>query len=465
MLPYFVYFVDRYLKICVNIMTFNQDEDTQLFARYNVDDVFNRSVLGGLLYLLNNAIEYEQIYETNVVEIVHVPFMYDFGSSDERFAQDNYTFFGRSCFGEKKIDGKFDMLPRGVIRYSGSQIDSGSFTNRFVKAKYLVNENGKLTSYFTMMSSIPLSFSIDCEMFIDNIVTAFKIEQSIRETFYKNRTYNVLFRGIRVPCRVGFPESHTFEKTTSYSFDSERQLKLNFSLAIETYQPSFDKDTQIETGNRIEKFAYDINVVDSNTGNRILNKDIKFKNFNNTHIYPSGTTICVEWETTSETTDMLTIIFEYIDEEGKTHFISSPMLNQKFYLWSIPENFSTFVQPNIVFNETSTMFEKPIVKIIPNGNKEISESSFIVVDRGKFKNTYSHIPFTVEYVDKNGKYVSASNYYFNISNGEIDQNDPVTIDGDPLIYTNDVKYRKISLKLVYPLDTTICDQIDNILIL
>lgn len=452
-------------------MTFNQEEDTQLFARYNVDDVFNRSVLSGLLYLLNNAIKYEQIYETNIVEIVNVPFMYDFGSSDERFAQDNYTFFGRSCFGEKKIDGKFDMLPRGVIRYSGSQIDTASFTNRFIKAQYLKNENGKLTSYFTLMSSIPLTFSIDCEMFIDNIVTAFKIEQSIRETFYKNRTYNVLFRGMKVPCRVGFPESHTLEKTTSYSFDAERQIKLNFSLAIETYQPSFNQDVQIEAGNRIEKFAYDINVMgldayDTSTGKRKYNKTIKFKNFDNTHIIPSGSTIYIEWETTSETTDMLTVILEYIDKDKVGHLIGSPMVNQKFYMWNIPDDFSGFVQPTIVYNDPSLMLEKPEVRIIPNGNKEITTSSFVILNKGKFMNNFTGTTqFSIEYVNKKGKLVSVSNYYFNIVNGEIDEENPVTIDGNPLIYENDVKYKKISLKLMYPLDNEIYDQIDNILIL
>ena len=53
-------------------------ESNELYARYNVDDVFNRVVIIGLLNLLNNEITYEQIIDTNVVETVHVPFMYDF---------------------------------------------------------------------------------------------------------------------------------------------------------------------------------------------------------------------------------------------------------------------------------------------------------------------------------------------------------------------------------------------------
>ena len=112
-----------------------EDTFNQLYERYNTDDVFNRVVIIGLLDLLNHKLKYDQVWDDNVVEEVVVPFMYDFGSSDERFAQDNYTFFGTTCFNEKKITGKFDMLPRGAIKYTGSAIDYGNITNRFIKEK------------------------------------------------------------------------------------------------------------------------------------------------------------------------------------------------------------------------------------------------------------------------------------------------------------------------------------------
>ena len=103
------------------------DEQNQLYSRYNTDDVFNRSVIGGLLYLLNNKITYQQVFQDNVVETVHVPCAYNFSfSNDQRFLQDNYTNFGRACFGDLKIDGKFDMIPRMAITYTGSQIDAGN---------------------------------------------------------------------------------------------------------------------------------------------------------------------------------------------------------------------------------------------------------------------------------------------------------------------------------------------------
>ena len=131
--------------------TFNQ-----LYERYNTDDVFNRVVIIGLLDLLNHKLKYDQIWDDNVVEEVVVPFMYDFGSSDERFAQDNYTFFGTTCFNEKKITGKFDMLPRGSIKYTGSAIDSGNITNRFIQGTFLKNENGKFYVSFEPLRHFPI---------------------------------------------------------------------------------------------------------------------------------------------------------------------------------------------------------------------------------------------------------------------------------------------------------------------
>ena len=36
---------------------------------------------------------------------------------------------------------------------------------------------------------MPLNVSIECEMFIDNLITGFKIEQAIRETFIKIKRF------------------------------------------------------------------------------------------------------------------------------------------------------------------------------------------------------------------------------------------------------------------------------------
>ena len=64
--------------------------NNSVYTRHNSDDIFNRSIIGGLLNLLNHNITYEQIWDDNVVETVEVPFVYNFVSNEpnERFIQD-----------------------------------------------------------------------------------------------------------------------------------------------------------------------------------------------------------------------------------------------------------------------------------------------------------------------------------------------------------------------------------------
>ena len=449
-------------------------ESNELYARYNVDDVFNRVVIIGLLNLLNNEITYEQIIDTNVVETVHVPFMYDFGSSDERFAQDNYTFFGTACFGEKKIDGKFDMFPRGALRYTGSQIDNANFTNRFVKGTYLKNENGKLTTYMSFLSSIPLTLSFECEMWMDNIINAFKIEQAIRDTFYKNKTFNILFKGMKVGCRVGFPESHNIEKTTEYSFDAERKIKMTFSLAVEAYQPRWDETMSIEADKRIERIAYDTTLMGS--PNRLMS--IKFKNFDNSSIIPAGTNVLVEWTSLSNVSDMCTVLLYYIDENGEKHNLDTPIFNQKTYNWHIPEGFTDYIQPTI--NYDLPVIKMPDIKLIPNADGKFDADSFIVIDPGLFDvdDSAEYVKITLDYLNKTTNTVEMSEtrdedsegnpldpFYLKLKSRQIDINNPVAQIDTNFIYKNSFKPKRVSLQIEYPLDRSVFDKIDNILIL
>lgn len=449
-------------------------ETNELYSRYNVDDVFNRVVIIGLLNLLNNEITYEQIYDDNVVETVQVPFMYDFGSSDERFAQDNYTFFGTNCFGKKKIDGKFDMFPRGALRYTGSQIDNSNFTNRFVKGTYLKNENGKLTTYMSFLSSIPLTLNFECEMWMDNIISAFKIEQSIRDTFYKNRTFNVLFKGMKVGCRVGFPESHNIEKTTEYSFDAERKIKMTFSLAVEAYQPRWDETMSIEADKRIERIAYDTTLMGS--PNRLMS--IKFKNFDNSSIIPAGTNVLVEWTSLSNVSDMCTVLLYYIDENGEKHNLDTPIFNQKTYNWHIPEGFTDYIQPTI--NYDLPVIKMPDIKLIPNADGKFDADSFIIIDPGLFDvdDSVEYVKITLDYLNKTTNTVEMSEtrdedsegnpldpFYLNIKSRKIDIKNPVAQIDTNFTFKNAINPRRISLQIEYPLDTSINDRIDNILIL
>ena len=169
-------------------------EQKGLYERFNNDNILIRSVIVGLLDLLNNHIDYSQIWDDNIEQTVTVPWWYNFGTSDEKYMQDNYTFFGKKCFNEKMINGTFNSIPRGYISYNGSNIEASSITNRFIMGKYMKQVGGKLISYTSFLYSIPLTVNFDCTVDCDNILSALKIEQAIRETFYKNKTFFVLYK-------------------------------------------------------------------------------------------------------------------------------------------------------------------------------------------------------------------------------------------------------------------------------
>lgn len=440
-------------------------EQNLLYSRYNTDDVFNRSVIGGLLFLMNNKVTYEQIYQDNVVETVHVPCVFNFAFGyDERFLQDNFTFFGQSCFGGNLIDGKFDMLPRMAITYTGSQIEAGSITNRFIKGKYLRNENGRLVSYESYLYAMPLTFNFSVECWIDNMITAFKIEEAIRATFYKNKTYNVVYRGMKIGCCVGFPEQNSIAtQTMQYQFsDTDRIIKINFNLSVETYQPVFDDSIAIEAGNQIEFVGWDVKLPGPEP-----KMSLKFTNISSGDRLVSGTTNLIEWESRSNVSDMCTVVLSYIMPDGTEQKVTEMDYNQNHYYWLVPQSVSKFKQPliTLISSDTLTVVKQPDIKIAPNTDGTVDENSFLVLDAGEFSGADGSVNSTIEYIDECGNVIISVSYLFNIVNGQLSLDTPVTIVGCPLVFANTDFYNRISLKLTYPLDQSIFDQIDNVLII
>ncbi|HPI82155.1 MAG TPA: hypothetical protein PK122_02915, partial [Candidatus Paceibacterota bacterium] len=60
-----------------------------LYQKYNNEDILIRAVIAGLLDVLNNHIEYKQVWANDDVETIKVPWLYN-QSGDERFMQDFY---------------------------------------------------------------------------------------------------------------------------------------------------------------------------------------------------------------------------------------------------------------------------------------------------------------------------------------------------------------------------------------
>ena len=129
-----------------------------LYQKYNNEDILIRAVIAGLLDVLNNHIEYKQVWANDDVETIKVPWLYN-QSGDERFMQDFYTHYAE-CLPPRPVDGNFDVIPRGIITYTGSTINAQRITSRYVQGRYVKEVDGKLESYVSFLYSIPLQIRI-----------------------------------------------------------------------------------------------------------------------------------------------------------------------------------------------------------------------------------------------------------------------------------------------------------------
>lgn len=194
-----------------------------MFERRNTTDVFNRLVIMGMLRILNNRLVYDQVWEKDEIQQVTVPFFFDFGggsTSSERFIQDNYTFFSSdecTSLGLKKMDGNFDRLPQGRISLSSVNIQAGNISNRFSMGQYTRIVDGRLKSFTSYLYSIPLEFSFSLEIRCDTMLTAYKIDEAVRELFYKNSMFRFNYRGSVCAARAGFPENGLSGQGTQYT--------------------------------------------------------------------------------------------------------------------------------------------------------------------------------------------------------------------------------------------------------
>jgi hypothetical protein len=206
-------------------------------------------VIVGLVNLLNSKVQFENIYSDTESSVVVVPFFYNFGG-DERFLQD-YFLHWNDCVTPQMVDGNIDPIPRGIVTLSSSTINTNMLTNRFVRGNYVKQVGNEVLTYNAFLNSIPLTMNFDVEIYADTSLDAFKIQQSVLETFYKTQVFSVEFRGFRVPCQVGFPEDQGIEKTFEFTYQSDTTIKFVCPLQLETYFPVTDPTTERFGGNRM----------------------------------------------------------------------------------------------------------------------------------------------------------------------------------------------------------------------
>jgi hypothetical protein len=227
--------------------------------KFNTDDVFFRGVIIGLLSKLNETITYNQVGSDGISKIVFIPFFYS-QAGDESFLQDFYLSY-EDCDGKPAFaEGNYDVIPRGIIEFTSSRIDTSAATTKFVRGSYtkeVEKEIGsEMITYSAYLNPIPISVTISCKIKADTTLDAFKIQQSTLEILYKRFVYYFSYKGVRVPVQASLTDS-TGEKTPnnfSFGYGTQRGegVTLAFTIELETYLPQFDLTTERFRGNLMQ---------------------------------------------------------------------------------------------------------------------------------------------------------------------------------------------------------------------
>lgn len=423
-----------------------------LFHRYNNEDVLIRAIIAGLLDVLNNKIQYRQAWGDEDLEMIEVPWFYN-QSGDERFMQDFYTHYAH-CLPPKPVDGNFDMIPRGSLTYTGSGIDEQRITNRFVQGRYVKDIDGILEQYVSFLYSIPLTVRFDAELWVDTQLTAFKIEQQIREVFFKNVTYYVYYKGMRVGCTAGFPADVMIDKNINYSFESDNRIKMNFTIEVESYQPVFDPTTEMLASNKMKGIGYRLYANDEKSDGaiRMIKPDDNLT-------LPKGIPLWLEWSFTREGGVMPNVSVYWLNhQENLRNEIELGAPNYEFYVWNIPEDFTEFDEPAIIWEEDPStqgvqIIRDPLLKIVPNTEtNEITEDSFYAIETGYFRapSDDASINIMLEMRDDEGNisYSEDGKVWANIKYNQLDAQNPVSIAPDSSIFfPGTVDYKVIDLNV------------------
>lgn len=226
--------------------------------KYNYDNIFIRTVIAGVVNILNDRVFLNYRLSDTDTKTHYVPFYYSM-TGDERALQDFYLNWN-DCVQPKSVDGNIDVLPRGMVKMNAVSINTASLTNYHVRGDFVrENANNQLTTYSAKLHSIPIKMTFEVEIQSDTLEDSWKIWEKVIEVFWPTVASSVRWNYVRIPFQIGFPADFPSEKLYQWSFGainaSNVNINMKFSLDLETYYPIFDKNSELFKGQSISGFA------------------------------------------------------------------------------------------------------------------------------------------------------------------------------------------------------------------
>ena len=153
-------------------------------------------------------------------------------------------------------------------------------------------------------------------------------------------------------------------------------------------------------------------------------------------IIPKGIPLMIEWDYIKEGAIINSVdAYWLLNNQNEWNVIEKGIPNHQSWFWNIPEDFTPYNKPIIIYEDTSTLqiHREPNISIIPSlTSKVIDASSFTILNEGYFisqkKDTSINIILEMKDDLNRSIYTGDNDIYLNITNYKIDIFNPVWVD-------------------------------------
>ncbi len=203
----------------------------------NFDDSYFRMVGVSLTKTLTRCMTWINYFHDKKIR-VYVPFYMSMAGSD-RFVLDAFV----DDIVDARIELNTDQIPRGVVTFNNFTTVTSEFANpnTYLSKKSVIN--GEMKSFLQKTKGIPLTINYDIDIVLMTEIDVYKCSEKIINMLFNYMFFNIDYFGLKIDAVFALPDDRTIEIVREQNLDSDTKKHIKFSLAVQTYYPSFFKDT------------------------------------------------------------------------------------------------------------------------------------------------------------------------------------------------------------------------------
>ncbi len=205
--------------------------------KMNYDNIFIRNVTASVLDILENEIYWQYEFTDRTVDVT-IPFYYSL-TGDERYLLDEFTddIPGSS----RKTELNTDQIPRGVVTWTGWNINTDSINNPNVWIKVALEDKEEIKNVLARVSAYPVTLKYEVGILLNNENDVFNCAEAVLNTLGIHKYFSFQYRMLNLMGVINFPEDLQYEKERDITLGSKNEVKYTLSFEVVTTYPAFRK--------------------------------------------------------------------------------------------------------------------------------------------------------------------------------------------------------------------------------